>query len=353
MDPRFSPITVSGNMSLYNIGDIFNLPASMDLLDDEDFESTMMMLDNSAFRGEDSDNLELNLIGLSDAFNSQETGSPRATSEQQSMSAHGPGFPVDVDSCLSPDLKIRSSGRTPVGGDVYIKQESAMPGYSPVIDSFLRESWDGIVRPGSRSAQASFKPTNSCSSSLTISVTPGRVNPLPLSYLLPIPPPLGDQPLTKNMPYIAPSLPLPPPTLRTISNSSTSSTVSSASSTRSKSTRRAKQCIAEGCTRRAQSNNRCKTHGGGARCQVEGCDKSSQGGGLCRSHGGGKKCRIPGCSKGTQRLGLCYLHGGIRRCIMEGCKKKDRGNGYCISHGGGRRCEAENCNRSVRKGNHC
>ncbi|KAG3107823.1 hypothetical protein PI124_g12876 [Phytophthora idaei] len=278
MDPRFSPITVSGNMSLYNIGDIFNLPASMDLLDDEDFESTMMMLDNSAFRGEDSDNLELNLIGLSDAFNSQETGSPRATSEQHSMSAHGPGFPVDVNSCLSPDLKIRSSGRTPVGGDVYIKQESAMPGYSPVIDSFLRESWDGIVRPGSRSAQASFKPTNSCSSSLTISVTPGRVNPLPLSYLLPIPSPLGDQPLTKNMPYIAPSLPLPPPTLRTVSNSSTSSTVSSASSARSKSTRRAKQCIAEECTRRAQSNNRCKTHGGGARCQVEGCDKSSQGG---------------------------------------------------------------------------
>ncbi|KAG6964482.1 hypothetical protein JG688_00007666 [Phytophthora aleatoria] len=309
MDPRFSPITVSGNMSLYNIGDIFNLPASMDLLDDEDFESTMMMLDNSAFRGEDSDNLELNLIGLSDAFNSQETGSPRATSEQHSMSAHGPGFPVDVNSCLSPDLKIRSSGRTPVGGDVYIKQESAMPGYSPVIDSFLRESWDGIARPGSRSAQASFKPTNSCSSSLTISVTPGRVNPLPLSYLLPIPSPLGDQPLTKNMPYIAPSLPLPPPTLRTKGVHDVRSRII------------------------------------GARLTVVEHDVKWKV--VTRA----RKAEVFVVL--TVRLGLCYLHGGIRRCIMEGCKKKDRGNGYCISHGGGRRCEAENCNRSVRKGNHC
>ncbi|ETN11888.1 hypothetical protein PPTG_09555 [Phytophthora nicotianae INRA-310] len=329
MDPRFSPITVSDNM--YNIGDLFNLPASMDLLNDEDFESTMMLLDNAAFRREDPDNMELNLTGLSDAFNTQDAESP----------------------LIRPDLKICSSGRTPVGGDAYIKQESAMPGYSPAIDSFLRESWDDIVYPLSRSAEASLKPTSRCSSPLTISVTPGRVNPLPLNYLLPIPSSLGGQPLMKNMPYLAPTVPLPPPTLRTVSNTSTSSTVSSASSTRSKSTRRAKPCIVEGCIRRAQSNNRCKTHGGGARCQVEGCDKSSQGGGLCRAHGGGKKCRVPGCTKGTQRLGLCYLHGGIRRCITEGCKKKDRGNGYCISHGGGRRCEAENCNRSVRKGNHC
>lgn len=117
--------------------------------------------------------------------------------------------------------------------------------------------------------------------------------------------------------------------------------------------RRAKQCIVDNCTRRAQSNNRCKTHGGGARCQVEGCDKSSQGGGLCRAHGGGKKCGVAGCTKGTQRLGLCYLHGGIRRCMSAGCKKKDRGNGFCISHGGGRRCQVSGCIRSVRKGNYC
>ncbi|KAG7392164.1 hypothetical protein PHYPSEUDO_001887 [Phytophthora pseudosyringae] len=365
MDPCTSPIT-SGNASLYNIGDILNLPASMDLLDDEDFESAMMMLDNmgtvfmvpsptSAFRREDPDNLELNLTGLSDAFNPQATESPLAASVQQSMSAGGPGFPVGVNSCLSPDLKIRISGRTPVGGDVYIKQETDIPAFSPVMDSFLRESWDDIVDPGSRSGRPSFKSASSCPSPFIISTTPGRVNPLPLNFLFPIQSPLGGQPLTmtKSMPYLAASLPLPPATLRTVSNTSTSSTVSSASSTKSKGTRRAKQCVAEGCTRRAQSNNRCKTHGGGARCQVEGCDKSSQGGGLCRAHGGGKKCRVPGCSKGTQRLGLCYLHGGIRRCIMEGCKKKDRGNGYCISHGGGRRCEAESCNRSVRKGNHC
>ncbi|GMF33352.1 unnamed protein product [Phytophthora fragariaefolia] len=359
MDPQASPVS-SGNASLYNIGDILNLPASMDLLDDDDFESTMMMLDNtgsaslassptSALRRDDPDNLELNLNGLSDAFNPTDTESPLATGAQHPV---GPGS-VGINSCLSPDLKIRVSGRTPVGGDVFIKQESEMPDFSPVMDSFLRESWDDIIGPGTRSARSSFKSTTSSPSPFTISTTPGRVNPLPLNFLLPTPPPLGVQPMAKGMPYLAVSLPLPPAALRTISNASTSSTVSSASSTKSKGTRRAKQCIAEGCTRRAQSNNRCKTHGGGARCQVEGCDKSSQGGGLCRAHGGGKKCRVPGCSKGTQRLGLCYLHGGIRRCIMEGCKKKDRGNGYCISHGGGRRCEVDNCNRSVRKGNHC
>jgi len=308
----------------------------------------------SAFRREDGDNLELTLSGLSDAFNPDDTESPLATNGQHSLGSSGSGFPVGANSCLSPDLKIRiSTGRTPVGGDVYIKQESDMPDFSPVMDSFLRESWDDIVGPGSRSGRSSFKSTSSCPSPFTISTTPGRVNPLPLNFLLPIPSPLGGQAIAKSMPFLTPSLPLPPVTLRTVSNTSTSSTVSSASSTKSKGTRRAKQCISEGCTRRAQSNNRCKTHGGGARCQVEGCDKSSQGGGLCRAHGGGKKCRVPGCSKGTQRLGLCYLHGGIRRCVMDGCKKKDRGNGYCISHGGGRRCEAENCNRSVRKGNHC
>ncbi|KAK1946896.1 putative WRKY transcription factor 19 [Phytophthora citrophthora] len=354
MDPRSSPIA-SGTGSLYNIYDVLNLPASMDLLDDADFESTMMLLDNegavsmtstptSAFRGEDH-GLELSLSGLSDAFNTQASNTPH------SRSADDSGLTVSVSS-FSPDLKIRISGRTPSGGDVYIKQENCMPDFSPVMDSFLRESWDDIVGPGSRTARSSYKSANSCPSPFTISTTPGRVNPLPLNFLLPIPTPLG-QPMTKSMPFIAPPLSFPPATLRTVSNTSTSSTLSSASSTRSKGTRRAKQCIAEGCTRRAQSNSRCKTHGGGARCQVEGCDKSSQGGGLCRAHGGGKKCRVSGCSKGTQRLGLCYLHGGIRRCIMEGCKKKDRGNGYCISHGGGRRCEAENCSRSVRKGNHC
>ncbi|KAG1693380.1 hypothetical protein DVH05_023466 [Phytophthora capsici] len=358
MDPRSSPIA-SSTGSLYNICDVLNLPASMDLLDDADFESTMMMLGNeeavsmtstptSAFRGEDH-LLELSLAGLSDAFNTAGSNTPH------SLSADDSGLTVSVSSCFPPDLKIRINGKTPMGGDVCIKQENCMPDFSPVMDSFLRESWDDIVGPGSRTARPSFK--SACPSPFTISTTPGRVNPLPLNYLFSIPSrnptPLSGQPVTKTMPYIAHPLPSPPATIRTVSNTSTSSTVSSASSTRSKGTRRAKQCIAEGCTRRAQSNSRCKTHGGGARCQVEGCDKSSQGGGLCRAHGGGKKCRVPGCSKGTQRLGLCYLHGGIRRCITEGCKKKDRGNGYCISHGGGRRCEAENCSRSVRKGNHC
>ncbi|KAI9993259.1 hypothetical protein PInf_015337 [Phytophthora infestans] len=338
MDPHTSPI------SLDNIDDLFNLPASMALLGEEDFENTMMMLDSSALRREDSDNLDM--AELSDAFNSKDPGSPLAANEQHATSEGG-------NSCLSPDLKVRIGGRTPVGGAVYIKQESDMPGYSPVMDSFLRESWDDIVGHGSRSGQPSLKPTSNCSSPFTISFTPGRVNPLPLNFLPPIPSPVGGQVFPKSMPYLTSSLPLPPATVRTVSNTSTSSSVSSASSTKSRSSRRAKQCIAEGCTRRAQSNNRCKTHGGGARCQVAGCDKSSQGGGLCRAHGGGKKCGVSGCTKGTQRLGLCYLHGGIRRCITEGCTKKDRGNGYCISHGGGRRCVAESCNRSVRKGNHC
>ncbi|POM66401.1 Hypothetical protein PHPALM_17744 [Phytophthora palmivora] len=160
MDPRTSPITAS----LY---DILSLP----LLDDEDFESTMTMLDNAAFRREDPDSLDLNLTGLSDAFNSHDTGSPLASSALQSMNAGGSG---DVNS-LSPDLKIRITGRTPVSADVYIKQESNMPDFSPVMDSFLRESWDDIVGPGSRSGRPSFKPTTP----LTISATPGRVNPLP------------------------------------------------------------------------------------------------------------------------------------------------------------------------------
>ncbi|KAG1708987.1 hypothetical protein DVH05_022619 [Phytophthora capsici] len=354
MDPRSSPIA-SGNGLMYNICDVLNLPVSMDLLDDEDFESTMMMLDNegatssptSTFRREDRDNLELGLTGLSDVFN---TESPLATNSQ---SAGNSGLTVCVSSCFSPEVKARIGGKTPNGSDVYIKQESDMPDFSPVMDSFLRESWDDIVENGSRSTRPSFISASSCDSPFTISTTPGRVNPLPFNFQLPIPSPLGVQPLAKRISFVAPPIPFPPMALRTVSNTSTSSTVSSVSSTKSRGTRRAKQCIAEGCTRRAQSNNRCKTHGGGARCQVEGCNKSSQGGGLCRAHGGGKKCRVPGCSKGTQRLGLCYLHGGIRRCITEGCKKKDRGNGYCISHGGGRRCEAENCSRSVRKGNHC
>lgn len=116
---------------------------------------------------------------------------------------------------------------------------------------------------------------------------------------------------------------------------------------------RSKDCMIDGCARRAQSRLLCKAHGGGARCQYMDCTKSSQGGGFCRSHGGGKKCKVFGCMKGTQRAGLCYQHGGIRRCIQEGCQKKDRGNGYCISHGGGKRCELEDCNRAVRKNNRC
>ncbi|CEG40447.1 uncharacterized protein PHALS_10647 [Plasmopara halstedii] len=330
MDPQLSPITISS----YNIGDIFNSPATMDLLDDEDFESTMMMLDSAVFRTEDPDNVELHFNGLSDSFNPRSPESPLATSGHRMISASGQGLSVGVTSYLQPDVKLQSSSETPVGADVYIKQEGTMPGFSPTVDSFIRESWSDIAGLNLRAFQTSLQPPNH-SGSLTISVTPGRTNPLPLNMLH-----LG-------------TVPLPPPTLCINSNTLSNSLITSVHSTKSKSTRRAKQCITEGCARRAQSNNRCKTHGGGARCQVENCGKSSQGGGLCRAHGGGKKCRVPGCSKGTQRLGLCYLHGGIRRCIMDGCKKKDRGNGYCISHGGGRRCEAGNCNRSVRKGNHC
>ncbi|KAG7381559.1 hypothetical protein PHYBOEH_010877 [Phytophthora boehmeriae] len=313
----------------------------MDLLNDDEFESTMMMLDNAgsiystsspiAFRREDADNLELNLAALGDVFGAQEAERLFATCAQGNS--------------LRPHLK--GSGRTPVASnkhdDVFIKQEPVKANFSPTMASFLRESFDGVDGP---SMQSALKSRSACSSPFTIAFTPGRVNSLPLSLFLPNPSPMNSQPLPKVMPYSA--LPLPPATLRSVSNTSnvsTSSSVSSASSTRSKGTRRAKQCVSEGCTRRAQSNNRCKTHGGGARCQAEGCDKSSQGGGLCRAHGGGKKCSVEGCTKGTQRLGLCYLHGGIRRCIMDGCKKKDRGNGYCISHGGGRRCEADNCNR--------
>lgn len=95
MDPQPSP-TSSGHASLYNIGDILSLPASMDLLNDDEFESTMMMLDNtgamasspsSAFRRYDPDSLELNLTGLSDAFNPQDTESPLASGTQHSLNA--------------------------------------------------------------------------------------------------------------------------------------------------------------------------------------------------------------------------------------------------------------------------
>lgn len=112
-----------------------------------------------------------------------------------------------------------------------------MPDFSPVMDAFLRESWDDIVGPaGTRSARSSLK----AMSPFTISTTPGRVTPMPLNYLLPTPSPLGGQVLPKGMmPYFAPSLPLPPAAQRTVSNASTSSTLSSASSTKSKGTRRA------------------------------------------------------------------------------------------------------------------
>ncbi|KAI9905342.1 hypothetical protein PsorP6_014425 [Peronosclerospora sorghi] len=152
------PLTFS-NSSLYNIGDILNLHATMDSFDDEDFESTMNLLDNamassptSGFR-EDPDTLELNMVGLSDAFNPQDTDSPLAAGAQHSTSANLSG---GANSCFSPDLKTRSSGRIPVCSDVYIKQEinnNNIPDLSPIMDSFLRESWDDIIDSGSRTAR--------------------------------------------------------------------------------------------------------------------------------------------------------------------------------------------------------
>lgn len=330
MNPQLSPIAFSG----YNLGDVFNLTAPIDLLDDEDFESTMLMMDCPALRRGVPDTSELGLPELNDTFNAHDAESLHATNGQHLINAHGPDKFTGFNPYHISDMKIQSSSYAGFGADA-LKQEAGQPGCSPLGDPFFRGSWDNFVGTVSRPVLSSLTPASGCLSPISIWATPGRVAPLPLDVFLPN------------------SLPLTPPTLRSMLGATSSLPASSSSSTQSKSTRRTKQCMAVGCTRRAQSNDRCKTHGGGARCQVESCSKSSQGGGLCRAHGGGKKCRVSGCSKGTQRHGLCYVHGGIRRCIMEGCVKKDRGNGYCISHGGGRRCEVGNCNRSVRKGNHC
>ncbi|KAE8894274.1 hypothetical protein PF007_g6859 [Phytophthora fragariae] len=285
MDSRASPIS-SGNVSLYNIGDILNLPASMDLLDDDDFESTMMMLDNtgstasspmSAFRREDPDNLELNLTGLSDAFNPLNTESPLATSAQHSLSAGSGG----INSYLSPDLKIRISGRTPVGGDVHIKQENEMPDFSPVMDSFLRESWDDIVGSGTKFARSSFKSTSTCPSPFAISTTPGRVNPLPLNFYIPTPSPFG-----------------------------------------------------EGCDKSSQGGGLCRAHGGGKKCRVPGCSKGTQRLGLCYLHGGIRRCIMEGCKKKDRGNGYCISHGGGRRCEAENCNRSVRKGNHCQMHQG-------------------
>lgn len=362
MNPHAASPAAHGS-SVYSINDVLNFPATIDLLDDVDFESTMMMLDtpNSPslspypYRRDSAETIE---HGIAETFAAHDAESRQAPNLPAALGGGGrpsfsPALKIRRPSATTPSIKQEVTGEHDGNQSaVAVKQEPIAhgdaPDLTPIIDSFLRESWEDIFESGQRTAaRTTFR------APLGASTTPGRVNPLPLSFFLPGPVLMPTPSLVKNGQV---SLPSPPMAFRTISNASTASSVSTASSTASgsrRSARRAKQCVIDGCTRRAQSNNRCKTHGGGARCQVEGCNKSSQGGGLCRAHGGGKKCRVPGCTKGTQRLGLCYLHGGIRRCITEGCKKKDRGNGYCISHGGGRRCEVDGCTRSVRKGNHC
>lgn len=361
--------------SITSISELLNFSNSADLLDDGDFESTMMMFDHpesggtlhsSSTRRLSVEPLDFSLTNLVDLFAHNDADAAALSNTGSSVKDDPLPLPAG---CLSPDLKLRINGRMsftngqhPVAGNSSgptIKQEpgAAIPELSPVMDSFLRESWEDIVDGAARSARSSWKMMQSPPTiSVPLTNVPTRVTPLPHSFILPSPTAMVSLP--------------PPPVLKAARSASKkkqtapSTTVTTAlagqpvaaaapKQASSKSSRRAKQCVAEGCDRRAQSNNRCKTHGGGARCQMQGCDKSSQGGGLCRAHGGGKKCRVPGCTKGTQRLGLCYLHGGIRRCITDGCKKKDRGNGYCISHGGGRRCEITGCDRSVRKGNRC
>lgn len=359
--------------SVTSISELLNFPGgSADLLDDVDFESTMMMFDHpesagtphhgSSSRRLSVDPLDFTLTNLVDLFAHNDADMDTSSSMKDEP------LPLPA-SYLSPDMKLRingrisfTSGQHPVAcgsGGPTIKHEpgamAGVPELSPVMDSFLRESWEDIVEGAARSARSSWKMLQSPPTIIVPSTnaSSGQATPSSHSFILPSPTAVVGLP--------------PPPVLKaarsaskkkqtaasTISSTASASQPAASKQSASKSSRRAKQCVSEGCDRRAQSNNRCKTHGGGARCQMQGCDKSSQGGGLCRAHGGGKKCRVPGCTKGTQRLGLCYLHGGIRRCITEGCKKKDRGNGYCISHGGGRRCEITACDRSVRKGNRC
>lgn len=347
--------------SITSISELLNLPGSGDLLDDADFESTMMMFDHpeavgvhaAIARRHSVEPLDFNFPNLIDLFTHHDHETPEIKSEPQS---------IPSTSYLSPDPKLRIGGRPSLTGQLpssssNIKQEHEVaPELSPIMDSFLQESWDDIAidNGGASSARSSWKTqtapvASSPGSSVNSSATslPARITPLPHSFLF-VSSSTSAKPIIgatakSSLKSVAkkPSVAAAPPPSKP------------PAAKQPKASRRAKQCIAEGCTRRAQSNNRCKTHGGGARCQMQGCGKSSQGGGLCRAHGGGKKCRVPGCTKGTQRLGLCYLHGGIRRCVTEGCKKKDRGNGYCISHGGGRRCEVTACDRSVRKGNRC
>lgn len=348
--------TSSTSASITSITELLNFPGSVDLLDDMDFESTMMLFDNAATPGGSSgarrhsvEPLDFSLTNLVDVFSHNDAEALDIIKEEPQAPPHS--------SYMSSDVKLRINGRISAtgqsaGGMFNMKQEfGAAPELSPLIDSFLRESWEDIVDAGSKHTRPSWKlAPNPPSINIppTTAPLPARVAPLPHSFILPSPIGVASQSATTAK------------LTRSITTTKKKATAVSAATqkqpatpTQAKTSRRAKQCVAEGCDRRAQSNNRCKTHGGGARCQMQGCDKSSQGGGLCRAHGGGKKCRVPGCSKGTQRLGLCYLHGGIRRCITEGCKKKDRGNGYCISHGGGRRCEVAGCDRSVRKGNRC
>lgn len=346
MEPKTTPIT----MPSYNISEIFDLPSSMDMLNDEDFQSAMMLLDCPNFRKEDIGNSELNMVGRSDALNSHDFKSVFPSFRERPMAFGELDLPFGVNSCQPPDLNIQISGETSGIGDQEIKREDDASGCSPVIESFLREHWDDIICTGAKPAWPTFKPLSSCSNPLVLLVAPESAK-LFLSDC--ISSPSGAFSYKEKVPILTPSQLLPSTIIRSVCSTPPFVAKLFSSSAKLKSTRRAKQCVSDGCIRRAQSNNRCKTHGGGARCQAEGCAKSSQGGGLCRAHGGGKKCRISGCPKGTQRLGLCYLHGGIRRCVMDGCKKKDRGSGYCISHGGGRRCATQNCCRSVRKRNHC
>ena len=97
------PLTFS-NASLYSVGDVLNLPAAMEFLDDEDFGSTMMMLENaiafsptSAFCRENPDSLDLSLTGLSDAFSARDT---TTCTDQHSIDTNGSGL---SSSAISPD----------------------------------------------------------------------------------------------------------------------------------------------------------------------------------------------------------------------------------------------------------
>lgn len=344
--------------------DSLGLVSSLDLLEDVDFESTMMVLEHSecgeiplnarrrfsSMRRGSMDQLELSLTSLAELFPTNgDTEELNFLTDNQAA----PAVAAAAAGGQQGDLKIRlpSSRRTSI-----IAEFPHSPTLlSPTMDSFLRDSWGDINDLASKTRRTSSKlleglllsPTGASPRRLSTGLNGAALPGVSLFQSRGHTPRLSVH-STNNIYHAS----APGAVDTSMDNKPARAKGAKARST-PKQPRRAKQCVADGCVRRAQSNNRCKTHGGGARCQMPGCDKSSQGGGLCRAHGGGKKCGVTGCTKGTQRLGLCYLHGGIRRCIQEGCKKKDRGNGYCISHGGGRRCEVEGCTRSVRKGNHC